>query len=164
MEEAVGTWLSRWPHELGVLLMAMVPMTESRGSIAWGMAYWHMPFYRALLYSFLGNTLCVLPLMFWIAPIKQRLIGVPLLGRILKHSLQRAERHRAAVARYGPLSLVFLGCIPLPGTGPYTLVIIAYALGLPRVQALLAIEAAMVLSGIIVAALTAGGMHLPHVF
>lgn len=142
--------------------MAMVPMTESRGAIAWGMAYWHMSLYRVLLWSFLGNTLCVLPLMFWIVPIQRRLTHVPLLGRILQRSLRRAERHRGTVAKYGPLTLVILGSVPLPGSGPYTLVIIAYALGLPRLRALLAIEAAMVVSGIIVAALTAGGMHLPH--
>lgn len=162
MEETIGASLGTVPHELGVLLMAMVPMTESRGAIAWGMAYWHMPLYWALWWSILGNTLCVLPLMLWIDPLRRRLTRVPLLGRLIEHSLRHAERHKQKVEKYGPVSLVLLGCIPVPGSGPYTLVMITYALGLPRLRSLLAIEVAMLISGIIVALLTAGGMRLPH--
>lgn len=162
MEETIGASLSTVPHELGVLLMAMIPMTESRGAITWGMAYWHMPLFWALLWALLGNTLCVLPLMLWIDPLRRRLTRVPLCGRLLEYSLRHAERHKKKVEKYGPLSLVILGCIPVPGSGPYTLVMVTYAFGLPRLRSLLAIEVAMLISGFIVAVMTAGGMRLPH--
>ncbi len=154
---------------LYIILIAMSPIAELRAAIPLGIIEFGQPWYLVFILSLLGNMIPVFVLL-WLLPRLSRL-SRPLIssrnpvGRFLNW---RAERLRTTQAnrfrKYGALFLVPLVAVPLPFTGAWTGCIAAWAFDIPPKRALPLIALGVLLAGIIVTALTVGGINVTHWF
>ncbi len=138
-------------REFLVILLAMLPVSELRGAIIYGlsvgMGHWQV-FFLALF----GNLLPIIPFMLSLKSICRRLQDRRLPGifdRILAHTRVKS----AIVAKYGAVGLMLFVAVPLPGTGAWTGVLAAFIFGIPRRYALPALCAGTALAGLIMIAL-----------
>ena len=151
---------------LYIILIAMSPIAELRAAIPLGIIEFEQPWYLAFLLSLLGNMIPVFFLL-WLLPRLSRLLtSFPNpAGRLLNW---RAERLRTTQGnrfqKYGAFILVPLVAVPLPFTGAWTGCIAAWAFDIPPKKALPLIALGVLLAGIIVTALTIGGINVTHWF
>jgi uncharacterized membrane protein len=129
-----------------VFLISLLPVAELRGSIPLALGLKVAPPLLVFLIC-VGLNLLVIPITF---------IGLDLLAPPL---IRRSKRIAAVFAwslkrghdrKWGMVGLALFVGIPLPATGAYTGVLIAYVLGMKRGQAGLAVAAGIVMAGILV--------------
>ena len=129
-----------------VFLISLLPVAELRGSIPLALGLKVAPPLLVFLIC-VGLNLLVIPITF----IGLDLLAPPLIRRskriaaIFAWSLKRGHGRK-----WGMVGLALFVGIPLPATGAYTGVLIAYVLGMKREQAALAIAAGVVMAGILV--------------
>jgi len=150
------------PPELAVFLSAMTPVGELRLAIPLGMAVYGLPWPQALLLSLAGNLVpppLLLGLLEPTVSLLERMPGPG--GRLFRRYLDLVTgRYGPVIRRYGPLALVPLVAVPLPGTGAWTGALLAWALRLPPRRALPAIALGVALAGVVVTGLTLTGTAL----
>ncbi len=141
-----------------VLLISALPIFEIRGGVLVGLLLFRMSILEVMLLGFLGNIVSVSPPLIFLDPLSQWLYASPranrILGRLFEHTRKRANQ----VNRWGMPGLVLLTSIPLPGFGAWTAVIIAFLLRMRWRRALLATYAGILISGLVVALITLGGI------
>jgi uncharacterized membrane protein len=151
---------------LYIILIAMSPIAELRAAIPLGIIEFGQPWYLVFLLSLVGNMIPVFFLL-WLLPRLSRLLtSFPNpAGRLLNW---RAERLRTTQGnrfkRYGLWALVLFVAMPLPFTGAWTGCIAAWAFDIPPKRALPLIALGVLLAGVIVTALTVGGINVTHWF
>ena len=135
-----------------VFLISLLPVAELRGSIPLALGLKVAPPLLVFLIC-VGLNLLVIPITF---------IGLDLLAPPL---IRRSKRMASIFAwflkrghgrKWGMVGLALFVGIPLPATGAYTGVLIAYLLGMKREQAALAIATGVVMAGILVTLATLG--------
>lgn len=132
-----------------ILIISALPFSELRGGIPLALLYGFSPI-QAYLISVLGNILPVpflLLLLEYLVGIVTRVEG---LNKIYRKVVERVEKRKSIVERYGYLGLTFFVAIPLPVTGAWTGVLLAFLLQLNRLKALFFISAGICVAGIIV--------------
>lgn len=148
---------------LTIVLAAMTPVGELRLAIPLAMYHFHLPWFQALAWSWLGNML----------PVPFLLVGLNLSGRLIlsfnnplgrlltwrtnRLRSQQGERFR----KYGSLALVIFVAIPLPLTGAWTGSLAAWAFDIPTRKALPLIALGVLGAGIIVTTLSQLGIAVP---
>ena len=136
-------------NELIVFLSASLPVTELRGAIPLGLCLGLGPL-KTFFLSILGNTLPVLPLLYFFKPLHRFFKKNPLTRRIFNLILERTHKKAKLIEKYELLGLMLLVAIPLPGTGAWTASIAASIFGLRIKLAFISILIGIFLSGIIV--------------
>ena len=136
-------------NELIVFLSASLPVTELRGAIPLGLCLGLSPL-KTFFLSILGNTLPVLPLLYFFRPLHRFFKKNPLTKKMFNLILERAHRKAKLIEKYEFLGLILLVAIPLPGTGAWTASITASIFGLRTKLAFISILIGIFLSGIIV--------------
>lgn len=135
-----------------VFLISLLPVAELRGSIPLALGLKVAPPLLVFLIC-VGLNLLVIPITF---------IGLDLLAPPL---IRRSKRMASIFAwflkrghgrKWGMVGLALFVGIPLPATGAYTGVLIAYLLGMKRGQAALAIATGVVMAGILATLATLG--------
>jgi uncharacterized membrane protein len=135
-----------------VFLISLLPVAELRGSIPLALGLKVAPPLLVFLIC-VGLNLLVIPITF---------VGLDLLAPPL---IRRSKRIASIFAwflkrghgrKWGMVGLALFVGIPLPVTGAYTGVLIAYLLGMKRGQAALAIATGVVMAGILVTLATLG--------
>jgi uncharacterized membrane protein len=151
---------------LKIILIAMSPIAELRAAIPLGVIEFGQPWYLVFILSLLGNMIPVFFLL-WALPRLSVLLSSSRnpVGRFLNW---RAERLRTTQGsrfrKYGAFILVPLVAVPLPFTGAWTGCIAAWAFDIPPKKALPLIALGVLIAGIIVTALTVGGINVTHWF
>ena len=148
----------RLPRELIVFVIALLPVFEVRGAVLAGIALFGMSAADALLFGCLGNFVSVTPPLVFLDPLSKWLYGNRVADRIFHRLFAHTRKRAAQVNKWGMPGLVLLTSIPLPGFGAWTAVLIAFLLRMRWRRALVATYAGIVISGLIVAMLTLGGM------
>ena len=141
--------------EYVVFIVSALPIFEIRGGVLAGV-WLELPFWRILVYGFLGNIASVIPLLLFLEPITKWLYGNRLADRLFHWLFARAHRKAKQVNRWGPLGLMFFTAIPLPVSGAWTATLIAILLGVHRGRAIASIYAGIIIAGIVVSMLTLG--------
>lgn len=152
------------PQYLTVFFISMVPLIELRGAIpiALGMG---LPAVPAIIVCVVGNMLPV-PIVYFFARkfllwgARQRYIGKICSFFVVKG--ERAGQKLAAKAGRGGLAvalMIFVG-VPLPGTGAWTGTLGASFLNMGPKATAAAVSAGVVLAGIIMAIVSALGLHI----
>jgi len=140
-----------------VFLVAMLPFSELRGAIPLAIGEYGMSPLESLALALAGNLVPVLLLLHLLGPIERRLRFIGLFDRFFESLFQRTRRrHSERMQRYGALGLVTFVAIPLPVTGAWTGVAIAYVFGIKKRYAFPAIASGVVLAGAIVTLGTLG--------
>lgn len=143
--------------EYAVFLISALPVFEIRGGILAG-AYFELPLGQVLLWGFLGNISSVTPILLFLEPLSKWLYGNQLADRLFHWLFARARRKAEQVNRWGPLGLVLFTAIPLPVSGAWTATLISIVLGIHRGRAIASIYAGIIIAGLVVSALTFGGI------
>ncbi|MFC4075265.1 COG2426 family protein [Salinithrix halophila] len=156
-------WLSWFPKELQVLIMAGLPFVELRGAIPFATLI-GLPARETLILAIVGNLIPILPLIYFFQPLTERLYAwSPRARRFCERVQQKAVEKGDSIRKYGaPVGLFLFVAIPFPGTGAYTACFAAAFFQVPFGISFGAIAAGTICSGLLFAALSHPLAYLFH--
>jgi len=102
-----------------VIIVGMLPIFELRGALPLGF-YLELPLAKNFTLSVLGNMLPVIPLMFFLNPVSERLRRIPLWKRFFDWLFERTKKKADVIQKYEALGLAIFVAIPLPMTGAWS--------------------------------------------
>jgi uncharacterized membrane protein len=144
-------------NEILIILTAAIPIAEVRGSIPLGL-YLKEPLLKVFLLSILGNSIPVIPTLFLLNPVSEKLRRFKLWSRFFDWLFERARRKADIVEKYEALGLAIFVGIPLPMTGAWTGCVVASLFKIRFRYAFLSIFAGILMAAIIVTALCLSGI------
>jgi len=112
-------WLFKLPKEIAVIFVGMLPIFELRGAIPLGF-YFGFPIVKNFALSVFGNMLPIIPLMFLLNPISERLRRFPLWKKFFDWLFERTKKKADVIQKYEALGLAIFVAIPLPMTGAWS--------------------------------------------
>src|SRR3989344_2492019 len=120
-------------NEIITFLVAALPLSELRGAIPLAILKFGFSPAKALLVSFLGNILPVLPLLIVFDKVSEYLSHkFYWFNRFFSWLFERTRaRHEDHFHYWGDLALFVFVAIPLPLTGAYSGALAAFVFGLP---------------------------------
>ena len=144
--------------EAQVFLLSMSPIGELRGSIPLGIAIFDMSWQKALLISFIGNTLIVTIVLLYLEKFTNYLSSrSEFLSRFLQWLFDRTrKKYEKRFKVWKGLALVTLVAIPLPFTGGWTGALCAFLFGIPYKKAIPLLSIGIFMSGVITTLCTLG--------
>jgi len=150
--------LSVLPPEVVVVVFAASPVLELRGAIPLAVGFYGMSPLHAFALGVFGNLLPVLPLLFLLGRVSNFLAyRYRVFERSFSWLFERTrERVEDRYKKYGAVALVPIVALPLPGTGAWTGCAAAFVFGIEHRYSVPAIALGVLLSGVIVTALSAG--------
>ncbi len=140
---------------LSVLLVSALPFAEIRGGLPLALYYGLNPL-EAYTIAVLGNILPVPLLLLLLDFLVGIATRVNVVDRMYSKIIERVERKKTVVEKYGYLGLTLFVSVPLPVTGAWTGVLIAFLLRMNKVKSFLAIFAGVCIAGIIVLLVSLG--------
>ena len=159
--------LESLPKELATFLLAMLPVSELRGAIPFGLSS-QIPLARVLILSIVGNLVPVVPILFLLEPVSNYLRRFALFKRFFDWLFERTRKRAHLVERYEALGLVLFVAIPLPITGAWTGCIAASLFKVRLRYAFFAIAAGVLIAALIVTTVYFAGkgilynVFIPH--
>lgn len=135
-----------------IVVIAMTPVLELRGSIPYGAAA-GLPAWETIILSIIGNMLLTPLIILCIRNVLKYLKKTRFFRGFAEWSEQRVMKNKAVIEKYKTIGLIILVAIPLPGTGAWTGAMLAGLLDMRLKSALPAIFA-----GVVIAALIVGGV------
>jgi uncharacterized membrane protein len=146
------------PDWVVIIVLAALPLIELRGAIPVGIVLFQLNPALVLLLACLGNMLPVPIIMSALGPLARGLEGFPRLYNAFQRILERADSQARDWGSGNVFwALAFFVGVPLPGTGAWSGAIVAWVLGMPFVDGLLANGAGVVIAGILVSVLSCMG-------
>lgn len=136
----------------------MLPILELRGAIPIGIVEYEIPFQIVFLIAIFGN---ILPI-FFIAWFMEKFIRIRYenglkLPKLLHSKLLNTEKKaKNNIEKVGELALIPFVAIPLPLTGAWTAILVAFIFKIPYKRAIPLIFIGLIISGIIVTLSTLG--------
>ena len=139
------------------LLLTVLPVFELRGGLPVIVEYavrnntsvW--PWFVLVL---ILNVLVIFFIFWFLDTLHERLMNVgfykKIIGRILVRIQKKAEKIEKKMDTLGFLALVLFVALPLPGTGAWSGVFVAWLLGLDRVKSFVAIALGVIIAGLII--------------
>ena len=153
------------PAEWVTFIISMLPVVELRGSIPWALTFGDMTWQAALIWSLVGNTIPIIPLLLLLDPISKWLRRFTIFDKFFEWLFSRTQRRGAKVMeKYKAFGLAIFVGIPLPGTGIWTGAAAAFVFGVPFKLALPAIFGGMLFAGIMVTLASVGAIGIFKVF
>lgn len=150
--------------ELVVLILAMLPIFELRGSVPIGLLLFDLPVWKTALYSILGNMLPIVFILLLLEPVYARLSRYPRLDRFFQWLFKRTRRKGKLIERLELVGLMLFVSIPLPVTGAWTGSVAAFLFKIPFWKALLAIFCGVCIACVVVTLASLGVIQLPGIF
>jgi uncharacterized membrane protein len=137
-------------RELIVLITSMMPIFELRGAIPLAVLHFKMPLVTAYLISWVGNLLPVLPIIYFLEPIRKALAHIKVIDRFFAWFYARTYKRGSKVMRLGAIGLSLFVAIPLPVTGAWTGSVMAILFDIKPRYAFPAIILGVTIAGIVV--------------
>ncbi len=156
MKEALIEMVAALPDELAVILLAMMPIVEVRGSIPVAIMTYDMSPVMAIIWSLIGNItagflviVTALPIVHWI------IARWELVRRLWERYIHRIEEKNGATFRkWGAIALILFVAIPLPMTGIFAGAVASTIFQVPLKKAMPLLFIGSVIASIIVALIT----------
>jgi uncharacterized membrane protein len=142
-----------------IIGISAAPIAELRGGIPLAISRGYAPA-AAFLLAVLGNLLVVPVLLVGLRYGEELLLRWRPSRVLLKWLFERTRRKGRLIERAGPIALVLLVAIPLPGTGAWTGAIAARLFGIPLKWALLWIAVGVLIAGSVVLVASLGLFEL----
>ncbi len=142
-------------RELIVLIVSMLPIFELRGAIPLAVLYFDMPVLTAFLLSWLGNMIPILPIIYFLEPIRKALAHIRFVDKFFRWLYARTYRRGEKVMKWGAIGLALFVAIPLPVTGAWTGSVLAILFDIKPRYAFPAIILGVTVAGILVSAFVA---------
>lgn len=144
-------------REWCVFFCSMIPIIELRGAIPLGAAL-GLPWWQNFIICFLGN---LLPVPFILLLINRVIrwfsrSRVKFLNKFANWLLQKAEKNRDKIEKYGFWGVAIFVGIPLPMTGAWTGSLVAAVIDLKFWKALLSAIIGVIMAGVIMSLISYG--------
>ena len=136
-------------------IVSMLPIFELRGSIPLAVLQFKMPILKAFLISWFGNLVPVLPLIYFLEPIRKLLSRIRFIDKFFNWLYNRTFKRGRKVMKYGAIGLALFVAIPLPVTGAWTGSVAAILFNIKPKYAFPAIILGVTIAGIIISTLVA---------
>jgi len=152
--------------EFQILILAMAPLSELNGSIPVGFALFNLPLWKVFLFSFIGNLIPVVIILFFLKKITNSLSSrFKIFESFFNWLFQKTRKKiRPEIIKYGKIGLVSFIALPVPFTGGWTGAIAAFLIGLSFKVALPLIALGVLVNGIIVSVLSLFGIAIEKYF
>jgi uncharacterized membrane protein len=155
LEQLTNTLVSL-NKEFAVVALAAMPIAELRGAIPLALALGFTP-QKAYILSFIGNLIPVIPLLFFLQPISDRLRHIKIFERFFNWLFERTRKKATLIEKFEALGLILFVAIPLPVTGAWTGCVAATLFKIRFRYALAAIICGVALAGLIVIGISLAG-------
>ena len=143
-----------------IVLISMIPVIESRGSIPYGILVLGLPWYKVAIVSIIANFLITIPIVYLLEPAYIRLSRFHMFKRFFDWLFARSRKKGRVIDRLKVLGLIVFVGIPLPITGAWTGCVAAYLFGLKKSHTLIGIFFGILLSVLIISSLSLTGMAI----
>ena len=137
-----------------VFLLSMLPITELRFSIPYGINFYSIDIYKVVCISIIGNIMIGYLVVYVIGPVMQYLKKISLFESLITYIFKRTLSNSKSIEKKKFYGLMLFVSIPLPLTGVWTGALAAYLLNLNRKNTLLSISLGVFISSSIVTTLT----------
>ena len=144
-------------HLFATFILAMMPITELRGSLPWAYSFTDIPLIIIFFTSIAGNFLITIPIINLLNPMINFFTRWDVGNRFFTWIFNRTRRRGAMIEKFHFWGLVLFVGIPLPVTGAWTGCIAAHLFGIPKRKALVAIFIGLCASASIVSTLLVTG-------
>ncbi len=138
-----------------VLLVSAMPFSELRGGIPLGI-YLGLPPIEAFLLAVIGNLLPIPFLLLFLERMERLALSRKKLARLYLKVVERVEKRKDVIERYGYLGLLMFVAIPLPMTGAWSGTLLAFLLRLNKAKSFIFIAMGVLLAGILVLSASLG--------
>ncbi|MEE9499804.1 MAG: small multi-drug export protein [Candidatus Omnitrophota bacterium] len=159
MLEQITNSLVALNKEIAVVVLAAMPVSELRGAIPLALAMGFSPF-KAYVLSFFGNLIPVIPLLFLLQPVTNKLRHIKIFAKFFDWLFERTRKKARLVEKFEALGLILFVAIPLPITGAWTGCVAATLFKVRFRYAFLAIVVGVVIAGFIVLGLSLAGREI----
>ncbi len=156
--ESILKTITNLPPELGIFFLSMLPISELRGAIPWGIIAGQVPIWKVYPIAVIGNMVPILPLIWFLEPMQRFLRRYSIFDRFFQWLFERTKKRSEVVEKYETLGLMVFVAIPLPVTGAWTGTVAALLFGIKPFHALIAIALGVMIAGVIVSTLTLMGV------
>lgn len=160
MKDALLSLVSGFPPELATAMLSVIPATELRAALPLGITVFHLSPWSAYVFAVLGN---VLPMAIVFLLLPPTVAFCEKRSKICKRLFENyfyalEKKHKEKYDKWGALALVLFVAIPLPGSGAWTGSVLAVLFGVEKRYSIPAILLGIILSGLIVLAITQGAL------
>lgn len=146
------------PRIIQVMLLSLAPVVELRIAIPYGIAHLHLHPFVAIAAAVVATWAVIVPMFLIMDLFYDRFFSrVQFIRRIVEEIRARGRGH---VERWEVIGVGIYVSLPLPGPGVYSGVVLAWIFGLPRVPAILALMAGVLVSALLVAGIATPVIHL----
>jgi uncharacterized membrane protein len=154
-----------FPPELATFLVSIVPIGELRAGLPLALEVFHLPLWKAFLFSVAGNFFPVIFILLFLEKVSNFLRRWKKWDRFFNWLFNRTRnRFNGKYVTLGSLALVIFVGIPLPMTGAWTGALAAFLFCIPKFRASILILLGIVLAGIIVTLADLGIVSVFRVF
>ncbi len=143
-------------NELNVMILSMLPISELRGAIPVAVFNFHFTIYKAYIIAVIGNLIPILPIIYFLEPIRKQLSKIKIFKKFFDWLYNRAYKKSKKVMKYGAIGLALFVAIPLPLTGAWTGSIAAILFDIKPKYAFPSIILGVLTAGIIVSLIVKG--------
>jgi len=137
-------------REAIIMIVSMMPIFELRGAIPLAVLHFKMPIATAFLISWVGNLIPVLPIIYFLEPIRKALSHIKIINRFFTWFYARTYKKSKRVMKFGAIGLTLFVAIPLPVTGAWTGSVAAILFGIKPRYAFPAIILGVTIAGVVV--------------
>lgn len=159
MLEQLTQALVSFNKEAAVLILSGLPISELRGAIPLAIVMGFNPV-KAYFLAVAGNLIPVIPLLFLLQPVSERLRHIPVFEKFFTWLFERTRRKAALVEKFEFFGLILFVAIPLPVTGAWTGCVAATLFKIRFRYAFLAILLGVLIAGSIVLGLSLAGKEI----
>jgi len=148
--------------EVKILLIAMTPIFELRGSIPMAIGVYNLSIWSSYLFSVIGNIIPVIFILFLLKSVSGFLMRRwSFFNRFFSWLFERTrKKHGCKFERCEELALIILVAIPLPFTGAWTGSLCAFVFGIPIRKAFPLIVSGVIIAGVITTLITLGALQI----
>ena len=137
-----------------ILFVSMLPITELRFSIPYGILVLELSGLYVVIISILGNIFIGIVVIYIIGPVMNLLRKNKYFNYIIETIFKRTRVNGRIIQRLKFYGLIIFVGIPLPFTGVWTGSLASYLFGLSRTKSIIAITLGVLVSAAIVTTLT----------
>jgi uncharacterized membrane protein len=145
------------PKEYVVMILAASPLAELRAAIPVALSL-GISLEKAFWLSVLGNAIPVIPILFFLEPVSNRLGKFKIFKRFFDWLFERTKKKSDTIQKWETLGLAIFVAIPLPMTGAWSGAVAASLLKMKFRYALIGNLLGILGAGIIVAVLSTLGI------
>ena len=144
-------------ESLKIFILSMLPITELRFSIPYGILRYDLPIMNVVFISIIGNIVIGIIVIYIIGPIMNVIKKISFFNSFVEYIFSRTKKRGKIIDKMKFYGLIIFVGIPFPLTGVWTGSLAAYLFDLSKQRSILAIILGVLISSTVVTLLTIYG-------